>query len=841
MRKKLLSIVLLATLSSSIQVSLADDAEKMITIHRDNYGVPHIYADDSYRLFYGYGYSVAQDRLFQMEMAKRSTQGTVAEVLGPDFIKYDIDTRNNYWSDSIHEQINNLPKEKRDILKGYADGMNAWISKIEGNPTELLPKQFVDYEIEPSQWNEFDVAMIMVGTMANRFSDMNSELDNLALLTALKDRYGDEKGLQVFDQLKWKSNANAPTTIDEQEFIYTANDENTTSSVDQLKDYRDTAPMFERIAKDSSGRLLALSTEDNIQVITEQYTASGANGLAGYPTTSNVWLVGKKKAKNANSIILNGPQFGWFSPAYTYGVGLHGAGFDVVGNTPFAYPAVLFGHNGNIAWGSTAGFGDGVDVFVENIDPENPLKYQHNGKWKDMLVREETINVKGGEPIKHTVHRSVHGNIIKYNSDNTEAYAKSRAWDGKEISSLMTWIEQTQVKNWDEFLNKAQDHALTINWYYADKNGNIGYVHTGHYPKRKVGHDSRLPVSGTGEWDWDGMQSFEDNPKVYNPESGYIANWNNSPAKNYVASDLFAFLWGSADRVEEINKFMNSQDQLDDEAMWDVLKQTSRVDLNHRLFTPYIVEATASLPADSDAHQLATILKDWEGYNQLAEDGKSYVSPQSAILDVWLKEMLKNTVGQVVPEPFNAWYLSSGYETTQEGPTGSLNISTGTKILYEGLLGKESAITQAVDIFNGQEHNAVIVDALNKTFTNLTEKYGDNPAEWKMPAIALTFRNNSFFGVPQADKTESFHQNEYQNRGTENDLIVFKDDGIEAWDVVAPGQSGFVSQAGVQSPHYKDQLEMYADFGKKPLWFTADELKPNIESTEVLTVDLPNK
>ncbi|MFC7158120.1 penicillin acylase family protein [Pseudidiomarina halophila] len=44
--------------------------------------MPHIYADETYGLFYGYGYAVAQDRLFQIEMIRRSAMGTVAEVLG---------------------------------------------------------------------------------------------------------------------------------------------------------------------------------------------------------------------------------------------------------------------------------------------------------------------------------------------------------------------------------------------------------------------------------------------------------------------------------------------------------------------------------------------------------------------------------------------------------------------------------------------------------------------------------------------------------------------------------------------------------------------------------------
>ena len=80
-----------------------------VTIRRDAYGVPHVYANSEFGLFYGYGHSVAQDRLFQMEMARRSTQGTVAEVLGDKFLAFDKATRANYWPASIHGQIARLP------------------------------------------------------------------------------------------------------------------------------------------------------------------------------------------------------------------------------------------------------------------------------------------------------------------------------------------------------------------------------------------------------------------------------------------------------------------------------------------------------------------------------------------------------------------------------------------------------------------------------------------------------------------------------------------------------------------------------------------------------------
>ena len=70
---------------------------------------------------------------------------------------------------------------------------------------------------------------------------------------------------------------------------------------------------------------------------------------------------------------------------------------------------------------------------------------------------------------------------------------------------------------------------MNINWYYADKDGNIGYALTGASPQRAEGHDNRLPASGKGDMEWQSLRPFKDHPQVYNPATGYIANWNNRP------------------------------------------------------------------------------------------------------------------------------------------------------------------------------------------------------------------------------------------------------------------------------------------------------------------------
>lgn len=826
-----------------------------VTIKRDEFGVPHIYAATTYALFYGYGYAVAQDRLFQMEMARRSTQGTVAEVLGEKFVDFDKSIRGNYWPASIRRQLADLPQRERDILEGYAAGMNAWIAQVRAQPNTRMPKQFNDFGFQPANWDAFDVAMVFVGTMANRFSDATSEIDNLALVTALKDKYGADKGMALFNELKWLVNPDAPTTIPASEGVYpvkvgplsssktaaSVQPADLASTMQPLARYDGPAPMLARLARGGDGALLHQSTDDNAATMLAQFAQYGQPGPAGFPTTSNMWIVGKNKARDASAIMLNGPQFGWFAPAYTYGIGLHGAGFDLVGNTPFGYPCILFGHNGKISWGSTAGFGDDIDMYAEKLDPANPNRYFHNGQWHDMEKRVEIIRVKGGEPVVQEVYRTVHGIVMQRDNKQNIAYAKARAWDGLEVQSLLAWTHQAQAQDWKSWTAQAARHALTINWYYADTAGNIGYVHTGAYPDRRPGHDPRLPVPGTGEWDWKGLLPFSTNPKVYNPKQGWIANWNNSPQKGYPASDLFAFVWGGADRVVEIDERIKAHDKLGVDDMWQILKQTSAVDVNRRHFLPFIERATANLPATDARRQLALQLAKWDGLNRDPQHTGHYDTAGPAIMDAWLSAMLKRTLGEVVPAPYDKWFLASGYATPQDGPTGSANIGNGSKVLYEGLRGDKAGVPQTFDIFNGKRPDDVILAALDDTASALKAKLGPDMTAWRAPTVPLTFRANNFFGVPQANAGEAVRTPVYMNRGTENDLIVFGAPGargkVTAYDVVAPGQSGFVAPDGTPSPHYADQVEMYTTFGRKPLWHDNADVNRAAKSVERLKIE----
>ncbi|MFY0476662.1 penicillin G acylase [Achromobacter marplatensis] len=818
-------------------------ASGQVTIRRDEYGMPHVYAGTVYGLFYGYGYAVAQDRLFQMEMARRSTQGQVAEVLGEKMVAFDKSIRGNFSPERIQRQLAALPASERQILDGYAAGMNAWIAQIRDRPGSLMPKEFNDLQFQPSDWTPYDVAMVFVGTMANRFSDANSEVDNLALLTALKDKHGDARAMQIFNQLRWMTDSRAPTTVPEEEGVYQPGTDAAARGPAKLSyalpRYDGTPPMLERVARDPQTRgVLDEAPADAQARVLAQFAESGQPGIAGFPTTSNMWIVGRDHAKDARSILLNGPQFGWWNPAYTYGIGLHGAGFDVVGNTPFAYPSILFGHNAHVTWGSTAGFGDDVDIYAEKLDPDDRTRYFHNGQWKAMEKRTELIAVKGGEPVLMDVYRTVHGIVTKFDDTQHVAYAKARAWEGYELQSLMAWTHKAQSRNWDQWKQQAARHALTINWYYADDRGNIGYAHTGFYPKRKPGHDPRLPVPGTGEMDWDGMLPFGTNPQVYNPRQGFIANWNNQPMRGYPSTDLFAIVWGQADRYAEIETRLKAMTanggKVSPQQMWDLIRTTSYADVNRRHFLPFLQQAVAGLPADDARAKLVAGLQSWDGMGTSDKQPGFYDNAGPAVMDAWLRAMLKATLADEMPADFFKWYSATGYPTPAAPATGSVNLTVGVKVLFNALAGPSAGVPQQYDFFNGRRPEAVSLAALDEAVAVLQKAYGQDPAAWRIPAPPMVFAPKNFLGVPQADSKAVLSYPATQNRGTENNMTVFDGRGVRAVDVVAPGQSGFVAPDGTPSVHAGDQFDLYNRFGHKRVWFTDAEVRANAKSVETL-------
>ena len=768
----------------------ARDDSREVRIVRDDYGVPHIYSDSVYGLFYGYGYAVAEDRLFQMTMARRSTQGEVAEVLGADYADFDQRVREHFDPALIRRQIGALGRDDRAILAGYAAGMNARIAEVREAPATLLPKEFTEFGVPLRDWDLYDVAMIFVGTIANRYADFNTELDNAAIVAMLAERHGEDDALAIFDSLNPRFTDNAPTTI------------SATDHAAALERRETLAPP-----------LLAGLPRPQPQT------------MAGF---SNCWVLGPARLSGADAVLVNGPQFGWFNPGYVYSVGLHGAGFDVAGNTPFGYPGLLFGHNARIGWGSTWGAGDVVDVVTEELHPADATRYRAGDEWLAFKTRTETIRIRGEADRVIDVSWSRNGPIVARDEERGLAWAKRRSWTGHELAALFAWVHSMRAGNYAEWIAIAATQPLNINWYYADVDGNIGYAFTGRYPERDPAHDNRLPVAGDSPLLWSARRPFAANPQALNPEKGYIANWNNKPAPGVPNPDEYWYSWSEADRIDYLHEAIEAQPALTPDAAWGLIETSSYADVNAPYFIGRLLDAAAG---DADLAAAANVLANWDRYSRDRDADGYYDEAATALFRPLLANLLEAALEDDLGPAFE-YFRSTGYPTV-DVPTGAgLNIQTGTKALVEALAGRTRW-----DFLNGEEPAAFLRRVLAATLRELEARNGSDIREWRLPVAPRPFHAKNFLGVPQTSERNSLATPIEQNRGTENNLFVMANGRITGYEVTPPGQSGFIAPDGTRSEHYDDQLAMYHEFGRKRIWFYADDVERAKRREVVLTVN----
>lgn len=404
-------LAILAIIACTNRVTTTAGGET-ITIYRDKFGTPHVVARSNRGVYFGYGYAVATDRLFQMEMLRRTSQGRVAEVLGANYLELDTYLRTAYDQRAVKKQLAALPAPQREILQGYAAGFSQRVSEVLALQSTELPAEFSHYQFVPDTWSEYDVAMAFVGSIAHRYSDFNSERDNLSLLKHLEQKHDKDTAWRIFNASKWLLDNSSPTTV--------ARTEKVDTSLSDRPGYLDALPNphgSERLAFAEDGRFSGTTADPKLAGAQQQRIAR--DGFSYHPEftgASNYWAV--RNLQDAPAALLNGPQFGFATPSYVYGIGLHGGDFDVVGNTLLALPMLLFAHNNHIAWGSTAGISDQADEFMLALDRKNPERYRLNNNWQAFESWPEEIAVRDAVNVTVTARRSVHGMVMEHQPEN---------------------------------------------------------------------------------------------------------------------------------------------------------------------------------------------------------------------------------------------------------------------------------------------------------------------------------------------------------------------------------------------------------------------------------------
>lgn len=789
-------------------------AKGQIRIDRDTYGVPHIYAASEPALYYGLGHAIAQDRLFQLEMMRRSVWGEVAEVLGASFVDFDRETRRrSYTRAEVVARLARLSPGQRALFQAYAAGINAFINQAE--QTGKLPEAFAANGFAPKPWTAEDLAQIFIGNVAVRFTDRTQELENAQLRDSLMAQFGAQRGAALFDDM-------VPLDEDPGAFTSIAAGDWQGKSLRALSVVGDPrgGTVQARASASAPGNFAdaagALARVDHMLGASMQRLALNDHG------GSNVWLVGKDKSASGAPMLMGGPQMGFTRPGFLYEAGLHGAGVDIVGSTPIGFIPIFFGHNGTAAWSSTVGKGDAVDTFVEHLDPQDPTRYFYKGEWRAMALRHETIRVKGGTSIEATFARTVHGPVLQVDEARHLAYSRARAWEGHELETEMAWAASTHAKTFAAFRAAALHSAISINWWYADKAGNIGWIYPGRFPLRQPDQDPRLPSDGTGASDWRGFLDPAQQPWRLNPSRGYFTNWNQQPVKGWYFPDTG---WGSVERVKLLQDFMDSHAHVSAADMEGLNHLASTTSQTAGLFLPGLLAAidqAGSNKADSGGERLAQardLLAAWDHHRTDADGDGRYDSAGMTIFEAWLSAMTARVFAPAVVGAKASAMLAYKRQDTYD-------IGRGPKLLGRVLAGAKASLPVEADYLGGKSAAQVSVEVLNSVLAQLVAERGPAMESWLDPVLESRFTVANAHAVPQGSQETITVP--LAERGTENHLVELRADGAVGRNVVAPGQA----ESGDR--HQTDQIGLFRDYRYKPMLFTPAQVAAASTGVELL-------
>ncbi len=242
---------------------------------------------------------------------------------------------------------------------------------------------------------------------------------------------------------------------------------------------------------------------------------------------SNNWVVSGKYSESGKPILCNDPHLEVNRiPSIWQEIVMRLPDDNLIGASLPGVPGLIIGRTNNLAWGVTFAFMDMIDFRIEQC---RDGKYKRGNRWKPFAVREETINVKKGEPVIEKVYENEHG--ILEGDATIEGYYLVMSWSASgdcgagDFNGLLKVPEAKSVRDAMK-LYKMVD-AGAWNFVVADRKGNIGYQMTGRSYNRPKGISGLIPLPGWEKrYNPRGFLPKEKLPSAYNPQAGIIVTAN---------------------------------------------------------------------------------------------------------------------------------------------------------------------------------------------------------------------------------------------------------------------------------------------------------------------------
>ena len=496
-------------------------ARAPVEVVEDELGVPHVRAASLHDAFFGQGYLVARDRLFQIDMEHRRDMGRMAEAFGPRFVAADKAARLFLYRGDIDAELAALPPGVLECAQGYVAGVNARIEELSADPAQL-PLEYGILGISPLRWEIAD----LVRNRGISMGDADDEVRRAQLQA---------RGLLDVDQLM----------------------------IPLRPAWSFTVPKGLDVAAVSDADLGILDPANRPMDFDPVQEASlDAEGRWGdrFALGSNAWTIAPSRSATGRPILANDPHLGIGRASPRHMCHLTAPGLDVIGAGAPGLPGIMQGHTDRFAFGRTNFHIDQTDLFILRTKKDDPGRYWHKGQWKAFETFEDEIAVKGAPPERVTLRYAAGRPIVSQDAARDRAVAFATVSMLPGANQRFAIIAINLSKDWASLRQAFKLHVSPTNLHYADIDGNTGWQTIGFTPRRPK-HDGLLPAPGDGDFDWTGILPVEDMPHVYNPREGWFASANqmNLPVDYPYRERIISFSWSDPFRYNRIAEVLRAQ------------------------------------------------------------------------------------------------------------------------------------------------------------------------------------------------------------------------------------------------------------------------------------------
>ncbi|MFJ9559807.1 penicillin acylase family protein [Streptomyces fuscichromogenes] len=626
-----------------------------VTVKRDSYGIPQIYASTDADLFMAQGYVQAQDRFYEMDVRRHMTAGRLSEMFGKGQVKNDEFLRTLGWDRVAKQEYDTkLSASTKNYLQAYSKGVNAYLQGKDGKDISLeyAALGFVN-DYKPEQWTPVDSVSWLKAMAWDLRGNMQDEIDR-ALMTS---RLGPQQIKDLYPDYPYSRNQTIVQDGQYDELTKTFEQSgSTTGSTGSTGTGTSTT-------SSTAGSALTSQLAGLYNVLDDVPTAVGVNGQG---IGSNSWVVGGEHTITGKPLLANDPHLSASLPSVWYQMGLHcttvssKCQYDVTGYTFAGMPGVIIGHNGDIAWGMTNSGVDVTDLYLEKLSGDG---YLYDGKTKPFTTRTETIKVAGGTPKKIVVRQTADGmpllsdrddELVQVGKKATVDTAAPDRGDGYGIALRWTALDPgttmdavfalDKASDWDSFRQAAaQFDVPSQNLIYADTKNNIGYTLPGKIPTRSTGDDGSIPAPGwDSKYKWTGFIKQDELPYEYNPKRGYIVTANQA----VVDKDKYPYTlttdWGYGTRSQRITDLIESKIKDGGKISTDDMRQMQMDNSSEiaKLLVPKLLKINLD---DKDVREAQKLLEGWD-YTQDSD------SAAAAYFNAVWRNILKLAFGNKLPK-----------------------------------------------------------------------------------------------------------------------------------------------------------------------------------------------